>query len=109
MNPLPADGAALARVLADALSLGLPGPDSITISPHVTAVSVIDFQFNANYGQDPVPALNAWAARFGVTVDVSADSKDPASTWHEFNFTHAGVMFHAYAKVRAAADDRSAS
>lgn len=104
MNTPPGDGAALARVLAGALSLGLPGPDSITISPHVTAVSAIDFQFNANYGQDPLPALTAWAARFGVTVDVSADSKDPASTWHEFNFTHGGVMFHAYAKVRAAED-----
>lgn len=102
MNTPPGDGAALARVLAGALSLGLPGPDSITISPHVTAVSAIDFQFNANYGQDPLPALTAWAARFGVTVDVSADSKDPASTWHEFNFTHRGVLFHAYAKIKAA-------
>ena len=105
MNAPPAakaDGASLALALAGTLSLGLPGPDYITMHPDLagsTTSSAAGFQFNALHGQDPLPAMHAWAARFGVTVDVSAGSGDPATTWYQFDFTHAGVRIHAYAEI----------
>ena len=108
MNAPPAtatrDAAFLALVLADALKLGLPDPDYITMSVggRSAHVSAIDFQFNHRNGQDPLPRLHAWAERFGADVRVSADSEDPRSTWHKFSFTHSGVLFGAYAEIAAA-------
>lgn len=106
MNAPPATArggaASLALALADALSLGLPGPDYITMHPHLAGsatATAIDFQFNGRHGQEPLAAMHAWASRFGVTVDASAGSADPAVTWHEFDFTHAGIRIHAYAQI----------
>jgi hypothetical protein len=98
------DAASLVRVLADALGLGLPAPDYITVHPSYVdsaTVSAIDFQFNARHGREPLPALYAWADRLGVSVDVNPDSKNPSNIWHEFEFTHSGVLFKAYACVEA--------
>jgi hypothetical protein len=109
LNAPPAakrDGASLALALAGTLSLGLPDPDYITMHPDLagsTTSSAAGFQFNDRHGQDPLPAMHAWASRFGVTVDVSPVAANPAATWHQFDFTHAGVRIHAYAEIAAAA------
>lgn len=98
----------LALALADALGLGLPDPDYITMNPDLagsTTTSAADFQFNDLHGQDPLPAMQAWADRFGVTVGTRPGTGDPGITWHEFDFTHAGVRIHAYASIAAAQDE----
>jgi hypothetical protein len=101
-------GAFLALALAEALTLGLPDPDYITMNPPLagsTTTSAAGFQFNDLHGQDPLPAMQAWADRFGVTVDTSTSTSDPGTTWHQFDFTHAGVRIHAYAAIKDAAGD----
>lgn len=106
MNAPPAasarDAAFLALVLADALKLGLPDPDYITLSPWLadsTSTPAVGFQFNDRNGRDPLPRLRAWARRFGA--DVSAKPR-PSGTWHEADFTHSGVLFHCYAEIAGA-------
>lgn len=94
------EGAFLALTVADALKLGLPDPDYITVSPcfaRSTTTSAVSFQFNDRDGQEPLPRMQAWAARFGAAIRVETD--DPSKTWHKFEFTHAGVLFDAYAAI----------
>jgi hypothetical protein len=96
----------LALALAEALTLGLPDPDYITMHPSFagsTTAIPADFQFNDLHGQDPAQAMRAWADRFGATVDTRPG--DPGTTWHEFEFTHAGIRIHAYANIKDAAGD----
>jgi hypothetical protein len=94
-------GAFLALAVAEALALGLPDPDYITMSPDLagsTTTSAAGFQFNDLHGQAPLPAMQAWADRFGVTIDTSPGKH--GTTWHQFDFTHAGIRIHAYADIK---------
>jgi len=96
-------GAFLALAVAEALTLGLPDPDYITMHPAFagsTTTSAAGFQFNAVHGQAPLPAMRTWASHFGATIDTSPG--DPGTTWHTFDFTHAGIRIHAYAHVKDA-------
>ena len=63
---------ALALSLVQALALGLPDPDYITISPwaaDIPSLSMIDFQFSEG---DSLSAVQDWADRFDVTVTRAA-------------------------------------
>ena len=92
---------ALALALVQALALGLPDPDYITISPWAAdspSVSSTDFLFSEG---DSLSAVQDWADRFGVTVTRQPDSKDPARCWVSAEFTYLDVRFQVYADVAA--------
>ena len=92
---------ALALALVQALALGLPDPDYITISPwaaDIPSLSMIDFQFSEG---DSLSDVQAWAGWSGMSVTHEPDSRDSARCWVSAEFTYLAVPFKVYANVAA--------
>jgi hypothetical protein len=98
MNTLPIiSTVAAALALAEVLGFDLPVPCLVSVHPWVmdrTYTSSVDLQFS---GPDQLDALHAWAARFGVTVDMPA----PDQRFAYVHFAHSGVRFQCYAQLGA--------
>lgn len=90
--------AALAVVLAEVLSLGLPDPNYITISPGLGSdgVPAVNLQFSRV--PDARRALEAWAGHFGGTVRTrpAPTDTDPREMFCDFRFAVSGVLLQAY-------------
>ena len=88
----------VAAVLALADVLGLDLPESELISIHPQAINSrytasVDLQFHGAAG---LGAMRAWAAYFGVTVEMP----EPGRSFAYVHFTHSGVRFECYADIR---------
>jgi len=96
MDTLPTTSpVAAALVLAEVLGFDLPIPCLVSVHPWLTgrtSTASVDFQFS---GADQLDALHAWAARFGVTVEMPA----PDQRFAYVHFAHSGVRFECYAQL----------
>ncbi len=81
--------------LAEVLGFDLPVPCNISFSPWVldrpSAAFALQFR-----GPDQLDSLHAWAARYGVTVEMPG----PGQSFAHVYFTHSGVRFQCYAELR---------
>ena len=79
--------------LADLLGLGLPEPGYVSFFAGSFS-PCIALQFD---GPELPPALPAWAARFGVPVEMP----EPGERFARVHFTYSGVRCECYAKLGA--------
>lgn len=84
---------AAALALAEVLALDLPESCLVTVSPWAVnhpCTTAVGLQFGES------GALHAWAAHFGVAVEMPGSDRRFAYVY----FTHSGVRFECYADTR---------
>ena len=96
MDTLPTTSpVAVALALAEVLGFDLPVPCLVSVTPWLlgkTHTASVNLQFS---GPDQLDALQAWAARFGVTVEMP----EPDKRFAYVHFAHSGIRFECYAQL----------